>query len=118
MDEKDRLRRFLADLGALAVKHGLVVSGCGCCGSPGLDPETPSEGSGYAIGMDRDVYWVPAGGVVSKETRYRFFSAATFVVGVIGFALLAAGMSSKLPIALGGLVTGMVSAKLWQEASR
>lgn len=27
---------FLADLGALTLRHGIAIGGCGCCGSPYL----------------------------------------------------------------------------------
>lgn len=30
----DRIDAFLRDLAALTNKHGVAVSGCGCCGSP------------------------------------------------------------------------------------
>jgi hypothetical protein len=33
---REREADFLADLTALSRKHGIVVTGCGCCGSPSL----------------------------------------------------------------------------------
>jgi|AntRauTorcE11897_2_1112592.scaffolds.fasta_scaffold00009_146 hypothetical protein len=33
---KDRVAEFLSDLQDLTDKHGFVVGGCGCCGSPYL----------------------------------------------------------------------------------
>lgn len=37
---------FLRDLDALAIKHGVVIGGCGCCGSPWLTaaPNNPEAG--------------------------------------------------------------------------
>ena len=32
----DNLEEFLKDLGELTRKHGILISGCGCCGSPSL----------------------------------------------------------------------------------
>lgn len=41
MSEKapdDKTKAFLDELAALSLKHGIVIRGCGCCGSPILDP--------------------------------------------------------------------------------
>lgn len=35
---------FLADLAALSMKHGVVIAGCGCCGSPFLNQCDDSSG--------------------------------------------------------------------------
>lgn len=37
---------FLRDLEALAIKHNVVIGGCGCCGSPWLvaAPQNPEAG--------------------------------------------------------------------------
>jgi hypothetical protein len=33
----DKQRAFLTELRELTLKHGLLISGCGCCGSPYLE---------------------------------------------------------------------------------
>lgn len=37
---KRKLEAFLMDLGGLAAQHGLIIAGCGCCGSPFLMPKS------------------------------------------------------------------------------
>lgn len=32
----EKAEAFLSDLRRISLKHGVVVSGCGCCGSPRL----------------------------------------------------------------------------------
>ena len=51
--DPETLEAFVADLNALADKHGLVVGGCGCCGSPWVVArEKPAS---YSIGtLDGD----------------------------------------------------------------
>jgi hypothetical protein len=39
--ERQKLDAFLAELAALSRKHGIWISGCGCCGSPILT-KTPT----------------------------------------------------------------------------
>lgn len=34
----ERIAAFLAELTELSRKHGVVIGGCGCCGSPFLFP--------------------------------------------------------------------------------
>ena len=34
---------FLKDLAALSRKHGITITGCGCCGSPALEDLTDLE---------------------------------------------------------------------------
>lgn len=36
VSEPDSMPPFLDELAALTAKHGLVIEGCGCCGSPFL----------------------------------------------------------------------------------
>lgn len=40
-ERKAREEAFMLDLKELTVKHGVVIDGCGCCGSPFLDPAPP-----------------------------------------------------------------------------
>jgi hypothetical protein len=40
MDE-DKLAAFLEELGELTKKHGLVINGCGECGSPWVEELKP-----------------------------------------------------------------------------
>ena len=53
----ERHRAFLLDLRELAVKHKLVVSGCGCCGSPSIeDIERVDPKAGYSY--DYFIRWM------------------------------------------------------------
>lgn len=43
-----KLRDFLGDLEDVALSHGLVIKGCGCCGSPRIEiVEAGDAGKGY-----------------------------------------------------------------------
>jgi hypothetical protein len=57
-----RYEQFLKELAALSRKHNIEISGCGCCGSPGLSdfrPEqlTPTSGYVCAEGTE-ELTWV------------------------------------------------------------
>ena len=57
---KESERKFLIGLEKLSRATGIVISGCGCCGSPTLFPsdDMPPE-AGYAFKTGRqDVFWV------------------------------------------------------------
>ena len=65
-------KAFLIGLERLTRETGIVISGCGCCGSPTLNEvsELPSE-AGYAYGVGScDVAWVTPK-VASDWERYR-----------------------------------------------
>lgn len=44
----EQRKAFLEELSALSVRHKLVIGGCGCCGSPSVDPLDDNEVAGYA----------------------------------------------------------------------
>jgi hypothetical protein len=44
---------FLAELSDLTRKHGIKISGCGCCGSPYLyETDTPQAGQTWCYEVD------------------------------------------------------------------
>ncbi len=56
----DAEKEFIIGLEELTRKTGIVISGCGCCGSPFLseqDITTNQEESGYGWG-DSDIQWM------------------------------------------------------------
>lgn len=36
-EEQENTKEFLKELAELSMKHGIVIGGCGCCGSPHLN---------------------------------------------------------------------------------
>lgn len=60
--EDERKKEFLIGLTKLTRATGIVISGCGCCGSPNLDAiedESLSEDrSGYGYGDHGKVEWL------------------------------------------------------------
>jgi len=42
---------FLEDLRKITLKHGVSIGGCGCCGSPYLEPTDDKDGF-YEIAED------------------------------------------------------------------
>jgi hypothetical protein len=53
---------FLVGLEKLTRETGIVISGCGCCGSPSLDTvtkeELSDESAGYGFGYAGEVTWI------------------------------------------------------------
>jgi hypothetical protein len=48
-------KKFLEELGKLSEKHGIVIGGCGCCGSPYI---YDAQGKGvYTVNDDNDLKW-------------------------------------------------------------
>lgn len=57
MTDEARFAQFLAGLAELTRKTGVIIGGCGCCGSPHLRVATelaPEAGYGFAGG----VHWI------------------------------------------------------------
>ena len=55
----DAERAFLIGLEKLSRETGVVVGGCGCCGSPYLFEEADmSKGAGYGWTSGGDVTWI------------------------------------------------------------
>ena len=42
---QEQTAAFLVELAALTIKHGIKIGGCGCCGSPFLDPTDAKDGA-------------------------------------------------------------------------
>lgn len=60
MTDKINYEEFLEDLRLLTEKHGLVITGCGCCGSPAISPfsEWSPSGGHYKCNEDGEfVRW-------------------------------------------------------------
>lgn len=49
---RSKLEKFLLELSCLTIKYGIVIAGCGCCGSPYL--KSLEEGQ-YASSFDYDL---------------------------------------------------------------
>jgi hypothetical protein len=43
-DKSESTKNFLEDLRKITLKHGISIAGCGCCGSPFIDPITDKDG--------------------------------------------------------------------------
>ena len=60
--EEQRMEDFLVGLTKLTRDTGIVISGCGCCGSPRLDvlgsEEFAHEEAGYGYGYSDKVTWI------------------------------------------------------------
>jgi hypothetical protein len=41
---EEQVKRFLEELAALSIKHGIDIGGCGCCRSPYLSELEATEG--------------------------------------------------------------------------
>ena len=55
----EQLRAFLIELSELSRKHGLLIGGCGCCGSPYImRKEDDQEPSGYFTNYSNDLSWI------------------------------------------------------------
>lgn len=50
--DRQKLKKFLTELTDLSIKHGIVIEGCGCCGSPYLTEQEMTEDETYCITLD------------------------------------------------------------------
>jgi hypothetical protein len=59
-DITDAKTKFLIGLERLTRETGIIISGCGCCGSPSLDLATPEELEDECAGYEysSQVRWV------------------------------------------------------------
>jgi len=57
MINEDRQAQFLKELAELSRKHGILIGGCGCCGSPYLY-EDPALNGKYRTNGDDDLSWI------------------------------------------------------------
>lgn len=53
LDPRERVRAFLDELTQLSRRYGLVVGGCGCCGSPNLMDLDNEEPGPYSVMVER-----------------------------------------------------------------
>lgn len=45
----ENISNFLVELSVLSKKHGIYISGCGCCGSPFLTDDDNYDGEGEIL---------------------------------------------------------------------
>ena len=56
---RENERKFLVGLEKLSRETGVVIGGCGCCGSPYLrEMGAESSQSGYGFGSTGEVLWI------------------------------------------------------------
>ena len=72
-DATDKEKEFLIGLTELTKRTGIVIGGCGCCGSPNLQEiENIPEESGYVLCVgDSDVGWIHPGDDYWEENKYK-----------------------------------------------
>lgn len=56
---------FLADLTRLSREHGLIIEGCGCCGSPWISEISPDSEGRYTA----STHWQGAETIKWEETK-------------------------------------------------
>ena len=52
--DREKIEDFLKDLTKLTRRTGVIIGGCGCCGSPYLTVEKPVNDGEYRIEGDGD----------------------------------------------------------------
>lgn len=54
LDDAEKMRAFLKGLTKLSTKYGLVIGGCGCCGSPFVSKREIKGKQQYAVNAAGD----------------------------------------------------------------
>lgn len=71
MTNDEKQRAFLIGLAKLTRETGVVIGGCGCCGSPFLgilsEPEAIDPAAGYGYGYACEVVWISPGDTYAWE---------------------------------------------------
>lgn len=58
----EKQQAFLRELTELSRKHGIIITGCGCCGSPGMDDQDCSDPqAGYGTDGTSEIAWIIPG---------------------------------------------------------
>ena len=59
---EERKKEFMIGLEKLTRETGIIINGCGCCGSPSLDEASDAElhdpEAGYGYGYAGEVAWI------------------------------------------------------------
>ena len=62
LTEKEREQQFMIGLTELTRKTGMIIAGCGCCGSPYInrivEEDLLDEQAGYGYGYTGEVSWI------------------------------------------------------------
>lgn len=67
----EKEKAFLRELTALSREHGVIITGCGCCGSPSLEHMDCSNPlSGYGEGRSSEIEWLEPGNHYWDDLRY------------------------------------------------